>query len=115
VRFHRKQRAFERVVVAPIIDEPGGVFRVRSSYFTIAPFQLPFAQMEAWYAAYDAFVRLVRTHAYRFRLEPGDYLLYDNHRVLHGRTAFSGPRWVRGVYFDPDAGPDADPVTPPAA
>lgn len=110
VRFHRKQRAFERVVIAPIIDEPGGTFRVRSSYFTIAPFHLPFAQMEAWYAAYDTFVRLLRTHAYRFRLEPGDYLLYDNHRVLHGRTAFAGPRWVRGIYFDP-----ADAVTPPAA
>ena len=47
--------------------------------------------------------RLVRDrrHHYRFQLAPGDALLYDNHRVLHGRTGFRGPRWVRGVYFDP--------------
>ena len=34
----------------------------------------------------------------------GDWLLYDNHRTLHARTAFTGARWLRGVYFDtPDA------------
>ena len=31
----------------------------------------------------------------------GDALLYDHHRGLHGRTAVTGPRWIRGVYFGP--------------
>ena len=35
-----------------------------------------------------------------FRLEAGDFLLYDNWRMLHARTSFTGARWVRGVYFD---------------
>jgi alpha-ketoglutarate-dependent taurine dioxygenase len=35
-------------------------------------------------------------------------LVYDNRRMLHGRTAFAGRRWVRGVYFDePSDGFDA--------
>ena len=37
---------------------------------------------------------------YRFLLNAGDYLLYDNHRMLHARTAFRGARWLRGIYFD---------------
>ena len=34
------------------------------------------------------------------RLGPGDFVLYDNYRMLHARTAFRGARWFRGVYFD---------------
>lgn len=104
VTFHRKQKAFERVVVDPIlrdVDDLRG-FRVRYSYFTAAPYRLPFAEMEGWYRAVEAFARLVRdpAHHYAFTLRPGDFVLYDNQRMLHARTAFRGPRWVRGVYFD---------------
>ena len=103
VTFHRKQKSFERVLVSPLLDfdAPGG-FRIRYSYFTLAPHRRPFAEMEAWYRAYNRFARLVRDerHQYRFRLEAGDFLLYDNWRMLHARTAFTGARWVRGVYFD---------------
>jgi gamma-butyrobetaine dioxygenase/trimethyllysine dioxygenase len=101
VRFHRKQKAFESIVDAPILTfEPA--FQVRYSYFTVAPYRLPFAEMEAWYRAHDRFARIVRDprHQVRFTLEPGDFVLYDNHRMLHARTGFRGPRWVRGVYFD---------------
>jgi len=102
VTFHRKQRGFERVVVSPILVDSPDRFQVRYSYFTMAPHQLPFERMEEWYRAYDRFARLVRDprHQLRFALRPGDFLLYDNHRMLHARTAFRGPRWVRGIYFD---------------
>ena len=39
----------------------------------------------------------------RFRLHPGDVLLMDNYRLLHGRTEFdptSGPRHLQGCYID---------------
>jgi gamma-butyrobetaine dioxygenase len=102
VRFHRKQRAFERTVVSPILTlgGPNG-FLVRYSYFTLAPFDCPFEEMEPWYRAYRRFAQVVRDprHQHRFTLQPGDFVLYDNHRMLHGRTAFSGPRWLRGIYF----------------
>lgn len=106
VTFHRQQKAFERVVVSPLVGEREGRFFIRYSYFTLSPFRLPFAEVESWYRAYDRFARLVRdpAHQYRFRLRPGDWLLYDNHRMLHARTGFRGPRWVRGVYFNPRGG-----------
>jgi len=104
VRFHRKQKEFESVWEGPLLDlrGPSG-FQVRYSYFTYAPFQRPFAEMEAWYRAYGRFARLVRdsAHQYRARLEAGDFVLYDNYRMLHARTGFSGARWMRGIYFDP--------------
>ncbi|MDX2087133.1 MAG: TauD/TfdA family dioxygenase [Kofleriaceae bacterium] len=103
IRFHRKQKAFERQVVSPLVRKlADGRLFVRASYFTMAPHHVPFDLMENWYRAYDRFMRLVRDprHHYRFTLSPGDALLYDNHRVLHGRCGFRGARWVRGVYFD---------------
>ncbi|MBX3421246.1 MAG: TauD/TfdA family dioxygenase [Pirellulaceae bacterium] len=103
VRFHRQQKEFERIVDAPILKVVDGqLSQVRYSYFTHAPFRYPFEVMEAWYRAYDRFVNVVRnpTHQYRFLLQPGDFVFYDNHRMLHARTAFQGPRWVRGVYFN---------------
>lgn len=106
VRFHRKQRSFERVVVAPLVARRGDDdFLVRSSYFTLAPHDLPFARMLDFYRAHDGFIRLLRDprHHRRVRLGPGDWLLYDNHRTLHGRTGFTGARWVRGIYFDTEA------------
>lgn len=103
VVFHRKQRQFERIVVSPILSGVPEAFQVRYSYFTMAPHRLPFDQMEAFYRAYDRFARLVRNpkNQLRLTLRPGDFLIYDNYRMLHARTGFRGPRWVRGVYFDP--------------
>ncbi|RYE90190.1 MAG: gamma-butyrobetaine dioxygenase [Myxococcales bacterium] len=104
VRFHRQQKHFERIVDAPLIHVGASDddFQVRFSYFTLAPHRLPFAQLDEYYRAHDRFARLVRdpAHQYRFTLNPGDWVLYDNHRMLHGRTGFRGPRWVRGVYLD---------------
>jgi gamma-butyrobetaine dioxygenase/trimethyllysine dioxygenase len=101
-RFHRRQAKFERIVDSPLFsDGPTGPI-VRYSYFTMAPHQRPFAEMEEWYRAYDTFARIVRDprHQLIALLQPGDFVIYDNHRMLHARSGFSGPRWVRGVYFD---------------
>jgi len=106
VVFDRRQREFQRRVESPILEtRDGEVFRVRSSYFTLAPHRLPFAEMEAFYRAYQRFAALTldSAHQYRFGLRAGDFLLYDNWRMLHARTGFQGARWVRGVYFDPPA------------
>ena len=104
VTFHRRQKSFERTVVSPMLQhvDDDEAFLVRYSYFTLAPYRLPFEDMEAWYRAVDRFARLVRDprNQLRLSLRPGEWLLYDNHRMLHARTGFRGPRWVRGVYFD---------------
>lgn len=104
VRFHRRQQRFESIVDAPIVARRGDAdFLVRSSYFTLAPHRLPFAATAEFYRAHDRFIRLVRDprHHVRVRLDRGDWLIYDNHRTLHARTGFTGPRWLRGIYLNP--------------
>lgn len=102
VRFHRKQKGFEKILDAPLLAGDDGTFQVRWSYFTLAPYRLPFGRMEAWYRAHDRFARIVRDvqNQYRFSLAAGDFVLYDNFRMMHARTSFRGARWLRGVYFD---------------
>ncbi|GAB7352768.1 hypothetical protein MBLNU459_g3116t1 [Dothideomycetes sp. NU459] len=40
---------------------------------------------------------------YKRQMEPGECVIFDNRRVLHARTAFSGgERWLRGAYIDSD-------------
>jgi gamma-butyrobetaine dioxygenase len=60
----------------------------------------------AWYDAYFALLGLLGdpdAHV-TLRLEPGDVLVFDNVRVLHGRTGFSGEgtRRLQGCYADRD-------------
>lgn len=108
VTIARKQQNFTRELVTPLVARRGDDdFLVRSSYFTYAPHALDFARTLEFYRAHDRFIRLLRDprHHVRALLGPGDWLLYDNHRTLHARTGFSGARWVRGVYFDPDPAP----------
>jgi alpha-ketoglutarate-dependent taurine dioxygenase len=102
VRFHRKQQGFEKILDAPLLSGDHDAFQVRWSYFTLAPYRLPFERMEAWYRAHDRFARLVRDerNQYRFALAAGDFVLYDNYRMMHARTSFRGARWLRGIYFD---------------
>jgi len=102
VRFHRKQKGFEKIFDTPLLSGDDESFQVRWSYFTLAPYQFPFERMEAWYNAHDRFARLVRDqrNQYRFALAAGDFVLYDNYRMMHARTSFRGARWLRGVYFD---------------
>jgi gamma-butyrobetaine dioxygenase len=62
--------------------------------------------VEAWYDAYLAFYR--RLHApeapFERRLAPGELVIFDNRRILHGRRGLvsGSPRWLRGCYADVD-------------
>lgn len=103
VVFHRKQKNFESKTRYPILSFESGTFsQIRSSYFTLAPQLGSFDQMASWYRAYQKFTQIIEDPAYQFQvlLQPQDFILYDNYRMLHGRTAFSGPRWMKGIYFD---------------
>jgi alpha-ketoglutarate-dependent taurine dioxygenase len=70
--------------------------------------RLPLAPVDAvpgWYAAYAELAALLEAeeNAVRLRLGPGDLLCFDNERVLHGRTAFTGgERLLQGCYADRD-------------
>ena len=62
--------------------------------------------IDAWYDAYLAFYRRVHAPkaAYGRRLAPGEVVIFDNCRLLHGRRALTqgSPRWLRGCYADVD-------------
>jgi gamma-butyrobetaine dioxygenase len=67
---------------------------------------VPPAEAGSFYPAYRAFAEILAAPelALAFRLSPGDCLAFDNTRVLHGRTAFSGAgtRHLQGCYADLD-------------
>ncbi|KFA60982.1 hypothetical protein S40285_02742 [Stachybotrys chlorohalonatus IBT 40285] len=57
-----------------------------------------------WIRAARVFEDMINAEdaVFKFRLEPGDCVLFDNMRVMHGRTAFdsgTGSRWLRGAYI----------------
>nr|OQO25890.1 hypothetical protein B0A51_06155 [Rachicladosporium sp. CCFEE 5018] len=61
-------------------------------------------QMEAWYRAaakWDALISDPKNQ-YWFQLKPGMLLIFDNSRVLHGRSAFTGKRRMCGGYINRD-------------
>lgn len=67
-----------------------------------APFSLQPADQERFYAAYGALHDLIideqRWHTVSW--EPGQLLVIDNWRVLHGRTSFTGSRRFLGAYLN---------------
>ena len=61
-----------------------------------------------WYRAYRQFAGILQRPALEavFRLDPGDCVVMQNDRTLHGRTAFDpqrGRRHLQGCYIDGDA------------
>ncbi|MHA6268297.1 TauD/TfdA family dioxygenase [uncultured Aliiroseovarius sp.] len=67
---------------------------------------VPFDEMQTYYAAYRRFGEIIDDPAMEvtFRLEPGEAFVVDNTRVLHARKAYSGTgsRWLQGCYSDKD-------------
>ncbi|MEM9092730.1 MAG: TauD/TfdA family dioxygenase [Cyanobacteria bacterium P01_F01_bin.53] len=91
----------------PIINLNSQTGNVTSICFSHKNFGLnqPFQEVERFYEAYVAFSRYLKspTYQYHFRLEPGDCLLLQNFRMLHGRSAFdahSGPRHLEVAYLE---------------
>ncbi|HVP33369.1 MAG TPA: TauD/TfdA family dioxygenase [Steroidobacteraceae bacterium] len=61
-----------------------------------------------FYAAYRRFAALLREPRFQLHLEltDGDLVVFDNQRVLHGRTAFTSarfPRHLQGCYLTRDS------------
>jgi gamma-butyrobetaine dioxygenase len=84
---------------APVIalDHTGAICGIRFHERSMAPLRLPPDTVEPFYRALVLFARRVLDDefAYRHRLAAGEAIVYDNHRVLHGRTAIDGERGRR--------------------
>jgi gamma-butyrobetaine dioxygenase len=91
----------------PIIGlaRDGSIRKVRINNRSIDPLQIPFEQMLPFYDALFEFRHTLESEENQFRLQlqPGDLLLLDNERVLHGRAGQSiGVRHLQGCYADRD-------------
>ena len=65
-------------------------------------------KLELYYSARKKISELYNSDIFRieFKLKSGDLLMMDNHRLLHGRTAYDvneGNRFLQGCYIDYDS------------
>lgn len=89
------------------VDGDGRITAIHFNNRSFAGIDGPVDQVEPWYAAYRTFAGILKQpeRALIFRLTPGDLLVMQNERALHGRTAFDanlGRRHLQGCYVDKD-------------
>jgi trimethyllysine dioxygenase len=82
----------------------GDLLRVRWNSSDRASIELPIQDVEIWYDAARKFDTLLKKkeNEYWEQLTPGRVLIFDNWRVLHGRSAFTGRRRICGGYINRD-------------
>ena len=66
------------------------------------------SKFDLFYKARNKISELYNSDKYKveFKLETGDLLMMDNHRLLHGRTKYDvneGDRYLQGCYIDFDS------------
>lgn len=94
---------------SPIIQvgRDGAVTAIRVNHRSMEPPDLPSEMLEGFYDAYRRFAELLDDpeSSIEVTLRPGDLVLFDNRRVLHGRSAFrvTDRRHLQGCYADMDA------------
>ena len=90
------------------LDENNKVKQVRySTRLDYVP-ALDKKELEKFYEARKIISELYASSKFeiKFRLEKGDLLMMDNHRLLHGRTSYNvseGNRYLKGCYIDHDS------------
>lgn len=84
------------------LDDDGELEQICFNNFDRAPFLLDEARMMQFYSALRRFHDLAYDPAMqvRFQLVPGKAVLFDNWRVLHARTAYTGFRHLAGGYVN---------------
>jgi len=82
----------------------GDLIRVRWNSSDRASIELPIEEVETWYRAARKFDALLKKkeNEYWEQLTPGRVLIFDNWRVLHGRSSFTGKRRICGGYINRD-------------
>lgn len=88
-------------------DRHGRYRQIRFNTKLDSPILRPEIELDSYYAGRRWLTDWLNdpTHQVTFRLEPGDVMLMDNHRALHGRTAFdssAGYRHLQGCYIEHD-------------
>ncbi|KAF2473151.1 Trimethyllysine dioxygenase [Lindgomyces ingoldianus] len=84
--------------------ETGILLQIRWNSSDRAGVALPVDQVEEWYDAARKWNDLLKKNEneYWCQLTPGRLVVFDNWRVLHGRSAFTGKRRICGGYINRD-------------
>lgn len=95
-------RSRQRVIE---LDGKGEVAGLTISQHLADIFDLPQDLLDDYYPAFCRFGKLLQNERYvmNFRLNAGECITFDNHRIVHGRRAYSatsGDRYLRGCYTD---------------
>lgn len=105
MRFHDADVDIRRHDTVIETDRSGGLVQLRFNAHLAGIFDMPAERQDAYYRAYRRMMAMTRDPAYlvTLRLGPGEMVVFDNRRVLHGREAFdpsTGFRHLRGCYVD---------------
>ena len=110
VPFHYRSGDADLYAERPLIQLSvrGEVAAVHYNSRSIAPLSVAARDAPAFYAAYRRFAALLRDTRFQLhmRLGAATVVVFDNQRILHGRTAFSSarqPRHLRGCYLSRDS------------
>lgn len=95
-------RAHQRVIET---DPEGRVSGVTISQHLQDTLDLPQDMLDSYYPAFIKFLKMMQQDRFlvRFRSEAGNCVIFDNHRIVHGREGYvadSGKRHLRGCYTD---------------
>ncbi|MDQ2094469.1 TauD/TfdA family dioxygenase [Rhodalgimonas zhirmunskyi] len=95
-------RAHQRVIET---DPEGRVTGVTISQHLQDTMDLPQTLLDTYYPAFIKFLKMMQEDRFliRFRSEAGNCVIFDNHRIVHGREGYvadSGKRHLRGCYTD---------------
>ena len=110
----RNSQAFRRhfagdvdlIAEFPVIstDEFGNLTGIRLNDRVAAPLSIPPDQVRAFYRGLRRLLELAEDpdRMIRLTLRPGHIVIFDNHRVLHGRTELTvkGRRWLQWLQVE---------------
>jgi gamma-butyrobetaine dioxygenase len=86
------------------VDEFGNLCGLRINDRVAAPLSIPPEQVETYYRGLRFLLAQSEDEslALNLTLQPGDIAVFDNHRVLHGRTDLTvdGQRWLQWVQIE---------------
>ncbi len=108
-RFHRELEEGRHFDLQALIFRRGGKGRISGICFNercMAPVDADPDTAEQFYDAVRHLLEILNSgkETLQIRLDAGDMLIFNNHRLLHGRTRFdpSSGRYVRSVHVDLD-------------
>ena len=86
------------------VNEFGELNGIRLNDRVAAPLSIPANQVEIYYRGIKRLLELAEDDEYfiKLKLQPGDIVMFDNHRILHGRTALTidGKRWLQWLQVE---------------